>query len=66
MTTTSLFKSGVTPPTKLQLALALAVVKGKPPGQSVKGEANMQFLHSQTILLLTIYSRIYFADSTVH
>ncbi|OQD96076.1 hypothetical protein PENSOL_c017G09927 [Penicillium solitum] len=36
MTTTSLFKSGVTPPTKLQLALALAVVKGKPPGQSVK------------------------------
>ncbi|OQE10147.1 hypothetical protein PENVUL_c004G08305 [Penicillium vulpinum] len=29
-------KSGVAPPTKLQLALALAVVKGKPPGQSVK------------------------------
>ncbi|CAI7638435.1 unnamed protein product [Penicillium viridicatum] len=36
MTTTSLSKPGVTPPTKLQLALALAVVKGKPPGQSVK------------------------------
>ncbi|KAJ5413009.1 hypothetical protein N7465_005314 [Penicillium sp. CMV-2018d] len=36
MTTTSLYKPGVTPPTKLQLALALAVVKGKPPGQSVK------------------------------
>ncbi|KAJ5213498.1 hypothetical protein N7449_000667 [Penicillium cf. viridicatum] len=36
MTTTSLPKPGATPPTKLQLALALAVVKAKPPGQSVK------------------------------
>ncbi|CRL25786.1 unnamed protein product [Penicillium camemberti] len=36
MTTNSLSKSDVKPPTKLQLALALAVVKGKPPGQSVK------------------------------
>ncbi|KAJ5607321.1 hypothetical protein N7537_003940 [Penicillium hordei] len=36
MTTTSPSKPGVIPPTKLQLALALAVVKGKPPGQSVK------------------------------
>ncbi|KAJ9491751.1 hypothetical protein VN97_g1489 [Penicillium thymicola] len=36
MTSTSLSKPGVTPPTKLQLALALAVLKGKPPGQSVK------------------------------
>ncbi|KAK4870625.1 hypothetical protein LT330_004973 [Penicillium expansum] len=36
MTTTSPSKPGVTPPTKLQLALALAVVRRKPPGQSVK------------------------------
>ncbi|CAG8909150.1 unnamed protein product [Penicillium egyptiacum] len=36
MTTISPSKPGVTPPTKLQLALALAVVKRKPPGQSVK------------------------------
>ncbi|KAJ5177817.1 uncharacterized protein N7500_000516 [Penicillium coprophilum] len=36
MTTTKPSSSGVTPPTKLQLALALAVVKGKPPGQGVK------------------------------
>lgn len=37
MTTISTSKLSVTPPTQLQLALALAVVKGKPPGQSVKG-----------------------------
>ncbi|KXG47363.1 uncharacterized protein PGRI_012330 [Penicillium griseofulvum] len=36
MTDMSVSKSSVTPPTKLQLALALAVVKGKPPGQGVK------------------------------
>ncbi|KAJ5817658.1 hypothetical protein N7447_007666 [Penicillium robsamsonii] len=36
MTTMSPSKSDITPPTKLQLALALAVVKGKPPGQGVK------------------------------
>ncbi|KAF3028003.1 hypothetical protein E8E15_004506 [Penicillium rubens] len=36
MTTISQCKHGVTPPTKPQLALALAVVKRKPPGQSVK------------------------------
>ncbi|KAJ5356159.1 hypothetical protein N7517_010768 [Penicillium concentricum] len=36
MATDSPSKSSVTPPTKLQLALALAVVKGKPPGQGVK------------------------------
>ncbi|CAI7577959.1 unnamed protein product [Penicillium crustosum] len=36
MKTTSLSQSGLKPPTKPQLALALAVVKGKPPGQSVK------------------------------
>ncbi|KGO60475.1 hypothetical protein PEX2_086570 [Penicillium expansum] len=36
MTNTSPSKPGVTPPTKLQLALALAVVRRKPPGQSVK------------------------------
>ncbi|OQE44621.1 hypothetical protein PENCOP_c002G04242 [Penicillium coprophilum] len=36
MTTTSTSSSGVTPPSKLQLALALAVVKGKPPGQGVE------------------------------
>ncbi|KGO74413.1 hypothetical protein PITC_019460 [Penicillium italicum] len=36
MTTVPPSKIGVTPPTKLQLALALAVVKRKPPGQSVK------------------------------
>ncbi|KAJ5496720.1 hypothetical protein N7463_008707 [Penicillium fimorum] len=36
MTTTLPSKSGVTPPTKLQLALALAVVNGKPPAQGVK------------------------------
>ncbi|KAJ6184630.1 hypothetical protein N7519_005931 [Penicillium mononematosum] len=36
MTTISQSKPSVTPPTKPQLALALAVVKRKPPGQSVK------------------------------
>ncbi|KAJ5199911.1 hypothetical protein N7491_009292 [Penicillium cf. griseofulvum] len=36
MTAMSSSKSSVTPPTKLQLALALAVVKEKPPGQGVK------------------------------
>ncbi|CAG7935101.1 unnamed protein product [Penicillium nalgiovense] len=35
MTTNFPSKLGVTPPTKPQLALALAVVKRKPPGQSV-------------------------------
>ncbi|KAI2707066.1 hypothetical protein CBS147372_977 [Penicillium roqueforti] len=44
MTTISTSKLSVTPPTQLQLALALAVVKGKPPGQSVK-EYILQIRH---------------------
>lgn len=32
-------KPGVHPPTKLQLALALTVVKQKPPDTDIKGKA---------------------------
>lgn len=55
MKTTSLSQSGLKPPTKPQLALALAVVKGKPPGQSVKGQANMQFLQSDHFIIDYIF-----------
>ena len=47
-------KSGVHPPTKLQLALALTVVKQKPPDTDIKGKARIQFLHGRTTQSFTI------------